>query len=196
MSTDSVNPNRRRILNWTAGVVGAVGAGYAAVPFIRSMAPSASVQAQATETVDLSKIEPGQRITVMWQGKPVWIVRRTEQMLATLESEEVVSQLKDPESSASEQPAFAENAYRARKPEWLVMIAICTHLGCIPSYKPETGGNFWSGAWEGGFFCPCHGSGYDFSGRVMAGSPAPRNMAVPFYEFISDSEIRIGQPAG
>lgn len=194
MSTDSVNPNRRRILNWTAGVVGAVGVGYAAVPFIRSMSPSASVQAKATKNVDLSRIEPGQRITVMWQGKPVWIVRRTERMLATLEDPEVVDQLTDPDSNGSEQPEFAQNPHRSREPEWLVMIAICTHLGCIPTYNPEPGGDFWSGAWEGGFFCPCHGSGYDFAGRVMAGSPAPRNMAVPFYEFLSDSEIRIGRP--
>lgn len=196
MSTDSVDPNRRRILNWTAGVVGAVGAGYAAVPFIRSMAPSAAVQAQATKRVDLSKIQPGQRITVEWQGKPVWVVRRTEEMLASLESPKVVDQLKDPDSTASEQPAFAENPHRSRDPEWLVMIAICTHLGCIPSYEPDEGGGFWPGPWKGGFFCPCHGSGYDFSGRVMAGSPAPRNMPVPYYEFISDAELRIGQPAG
>ncbi|MEF8794336.1 ubiquinol-cytochrome c reductase iron-sulfur subunit [Thiohalorhabdus sp.] len=195
MSTDSVNPNRRRILNWTAGVVGAVGVGYAAVPFIRSMSPSAAVQAKATKTVDLTKIEPGQRITVSWQGKPVWIVRRTPEMLETLEDPAVVDQLKDPDSSASEQPDFAANPHRSREPEWLVMVAICTHLGCIPSYNPEPGGDFWSAKWEGGFFCPCHGSGYDFSGRVMAGSPAPRNMAVPFYEFLSDSELRIGKPA-
>ncbi|HKL78767.1 MAG TPA: ubiquinol-cytochrome c reductase iron-sulfur subunit [Gammaproteobacteria bacterium] len=193
MSTDSVNPNRRRFLNWTAGVVGAVGVGYAAVPFIRSMSPSASVMAQATTTVDLSKIQPGQRITVMWQGKPVWVVRRTDEMLASLEDEAVVGQLKDPESQGSEQPEFAANQYRSKEPEWLVMVAICTHLGCIPSYKPESGGNFWSGAWKGGFFCPCHGSGYDLAGRVMEGSPAPRNMAVPFYEFLSDNELRIGK---
>ncbi|HKJ71764.1 MAG TPA: ubiquinol-cytochrome c reductase iron-sulfur subunit [Gammaproteobacteria bacterium] len=196
MSTDSVNPNRRRILNWTAGVVGAVGAGYAAVPFIRSMSPSASVQAQATETVDLSKIEPGQRITVMWQGKPVWVIRRTKEMTDTLTDDAVVGQLKDPKSKSSDQPEFAENPYRARHKEWLVMIAICTHLGCIPTYRPEPGGSFWSGNWEGGFFCPCHGSGYDLSGRVLEGSPAPRNMAVPFYEFISDSAVRIGHPSG
>lgn len=195
MSTDSVNPNRRRILNWTAGVVGAVGVGYAAVPFIRSMSPSAAVKAAATTMVDISKIEPGQRITVMWQGKPVWVVRRTPEMLETLEDSAVVDQLKDPDSTGSEQPAFAENPHRSREPEWLVMIAICTHLGCIPSYRPEAGGDFWSDSWEGGFFCPCHGSGYDFSGRVMSGSPAPRNMAVPFYEFLSDSELRIGKPA-
>ena len=192
MSTDSVNPNRRRILNWTASVVGAVGVGYAAVPFIRSMSPSASVQAQATEKVDISRIQPGQRVTVMWQGKPVWVVRRTEEMLASLEDPKVVEQLKDPESQVSEQPGFAENKYRSREPEWLVMVAICTHLGCVPDYRPEPGGGFWTN-WEGGFFCPCHGSGYDLAGRVMAGSPAPRNMPVPFYEFISDSELRIGK---
>lgn len=196
MSADTVDPSRRRFLNWTAGVVGAIGVGYAAVPFIRSMAPSASVQAQATETVDLSKIEPGQRITIKWQGKPVWVVKRTERMVDSLDAPEVAGQLKDPESRDSDQPEFAENAYRSRDPGVLVMIAICTHLGCIPSYRPEPGGDFWSGAWQGGFFCPCHGSGFDLAGRVLEGSPAPRNLAVPYYEYLSDNRIRIGQARG
>jgi ubiquinol-cytochrome c reductase iron-sulfur subunit len=193
MSTGSVNSKRRLFLNTAAGVVGAVGVGYAAVPFIRSMSPSASVMAKATTTVDLSKVEPGQRITVMWQGKPVWIVRRTEEMVASLQKEEVISQLKDPESQASKQPEYAENYHRSRDEEWLVMIAVCTHLGCIPSYEPEAGADFWGGPWKGGFFCPCHGSGYDLAGRVMQGSPAPRNMDVPPYEFIAEHELRIGK---
>ncbi len=196
MSTDTVDLNRRRFLNWTAGVVGAVGMGYAAVPFIRSMAPSASVQAQATETVDLNKIEPGQRVTLQWQGRPIWVVKRTERMLASLQAPEVLQQLKDPHSQFSDQPVFAENPHRSRKPEVLVMVAICTHLGCIPSYHPEAGGDFWAGLWKGGFFCPCHGSGYDLAGRVMEGSPAPRNMAVPYYEYLSESQIRIGKARG
>jgi len=160
------------------------------------MSPSASVKAQATTSVDLSKIKKGQRVTVMWQGKPVWVIRRTDEMLKTLKDPKVLNQLKDPDSSASDQPEFAENDYRSRKPDWLVMIAICTHLGCIPTYRPDPGGSFWSGDWEGGFFCPCHGSGYDLSGRVLDGSPAPRNMAVPYYEFLSDSEVRIGEATG
>lgn len=194
MSTESANPNRRRFLNWTAGVVGAVGVGYAAVPFIKSMSPSAAVKAKATTSVDISKVEPGQQITVMWQGKPVWVIRRTERMQASLEDPAVLDQLKDPESQASEQPEFAVNPHRSRDPEWLVMIAICTHLGCIPSYEPGEGSDFWGGAWKGGFFCPCHGSGYDLAGRVMDGSPAPRNMPVPFYEFLSETQVRIGKP--
>lgn len=196
MSADTADPNRRRVLNWTAGVIGAIGVGYAAVPFIRSMAPSASVQAQATETVDIGKVEPGQRISIMWQGKPVWVVKRNERMIDTLDSPEVVSQLKDPDSSESEQPEFAQNPYRSRDPGVFVMVAICTHLGCIPTYNPESGGDFWSGPWKGGFFCPCHGSGYDLAGRVMEGSPAPRNMAVPYYEYLSDTRIRIGKAQG
>ncbi len=113
-------------------------------------------------------------------------------MLATLDDPELVEQLKDPKSQGSEQPAFAENQYRSREPEWLVMIAICTHLGCVPDYRPEAGGDFWP-VWKGGFFCPCHGSAYDLAGRVMDGSPAPRNMPVPAYEFVSDNELRIGK---
>ncbi len=193
MSTGAVNPKRRWILNAVTGVVGAVGLGYAAVPFVKSMSPSAKVLAKATTTVDLEGIEPGQLVTRIWQGKPVWILRRSEAQLATLEMEEVVSQLKDPQSQASKQPEYAENRYRSRQPEWFVAVAICTHLGCVPSYRPKPEGNFWAGAWEGGFFCPCHGSAYDLAGRVMAGSPAPRNLAIPPYEFLARDRLRIGQ---
>ena len=187
MSSDDADNSRRRFLTAATVVVGAVGTVMTAVPFIASWSPSARAKsAGAPVEADISKLEPGQLIIVKWRGKPVWVVRRDEKALASLSK--VVDQLRDPESEESKQPEYARNEYRSRKPEYLIIEGICTHLGCSPSYRPEITADF-----EGGFFCPCHGSKFDFAGRVYSGVPAPTNLPVPPHYFISDGVILIGE---
>ena len=187
MSSDDADNNRRRFLTAATLVVGAVGAGAVAVPFLSSWAPSARARtAGAPVEADISKLEPGQLVIVKWRGKPVWVVRRDEASLATLAN--VTSQLRDPESNESIQPEYAHNEYRSRKPEYLIMEGICTHLGCSPTYQPEITADF-----QGGFFCPCHGSRFDFAGRVYQGVPAPTNLPIPPHYFKSDGVILIGE---
>lgn len=192
MSNDAVDQGRRRLLIGATSVVGAVGAVGVAVPFVASWNPSAKARAAgAPATADLSKLEPGQQMTVEWRGKPVWIVRRTPEMLANLE--EVASRLADPESKvASQQPSYAQNAARSIKEEYLIVIGICTHLGCSPTYRPEVAAADLGADWVGGFFCPCHGSRFDLSGRVFRSQPAPTNLEVPPHSYIDDSTVIIG----
>src|SRR5690606_4845753 len=187
---------RRRFLTATTAVVGGIGAVYTAVPFLASWKPSAKAQAAGPPvSVDISQLEPGQRMTTEWRGRPVWIVRRTQEMLANLKKPE--SQLADPNSSMPQQPAYAQNEYRSIKPEYLVVIGICTHLGCSPLYRPEVGAADLGGdSWLGGFFCPCHGSKFDLAGRVYAGVPAPTNLVVPPYHFADDNTIVVGEDEG
>ncbi len=184
---------RRFLVAATAGV-GAVGAGFAAVPFVMSLRPSAKTQAAgAPVEIDISKMEMGQLLIVEWRGKPVWIVRRTENSLADLPS--LNSKLSDPDSEVtSQQPDYAKNPARAIKPEYLVVIGICTHLGCSPTYikKGEAAGNDIDDDWKGGFFCPCHGSKFDLAGRVYQGVPAPTNLVVPPYIYLSNTRILVG----
>lgn len=196
MNQDGVDKGRRRFLTATTAVVGGIGAVYTAVPFLASWKPSAKAQAAgAPVSVDISQLEPGQRITTEWRGRPVWIVRRTQEMLANLKRLE--SQLADPNSSMPQQPAYAQNEYRSIKPEYLVVIGICTHLGCSPLYRPEVGAADLGGdSWLGGFFCPCHGSKFDLAGRVYAGVPAPTNLVVPPYHFADDNTIVVGEDEG
>lgn len=194
MAADDVDRTRRRFLTQATVVVGGAGIAASAVPFVASMSTSARAQAAgAPIEVDISKLEPGQRVTYEWRGKPVWVVRRTDRMLSSLEK--VEPRLADPNSSGSEQPPYAANAYRAREdnPSILVMEAVCTHLGCSPSYRPEVAPNDLGEDWLGGFFCPCHGSRYDIAGRVYSGQPAPKNMPVPPYMFLSESRLLIGE---
>lgn len=192
MSGDEVDAGKRRFLVAATTVVGGVGVGFALVPFISSMQPSAKARAAgAPVRVDISKLEPGQKLTVEWRGKPVWIVNRTEAMLDTLE--DVNSQLADPDSKISEQPAYITGIDRSIKPDLLVMVGICTHLGCSPTYRPDVAPADLGPKWEGGFFCPCHGSKFDISGRVYASMPAPKNLPIPPYRFISETELMIGQ---
>jgi len=172
--------SKRRFLTAATAAVGTTGIAVVAVPFIKSLEPDAAAAAASIVTVDISKIPPGGHLTTSWQQKPLIIVRRTPEMLATLS--QVTSLLKDPDSKVPQQPPYAKNIYRSRKPEWLVMMQVCTHLCCSPSYDPEKGTV--SPDWLGGFFCACHGSRYDLSGRVMFGSPAPDNMVIPDYTFI------------
>ncbi|MBP6103973.1 MAG: ubiquinol-cytochrome c reductase iron-sulfur subunit [Gammaproteobacteria bacterium] len=189
MSAEEIDTERRRFLVSAASLIGGVGAACAAFPFLASFAPSIRARALgAPVEVDITKIEPGQKITVSWRGQPVFIVRRTPQSLADLQA--LAPKLRDPLSKESVQPAYAANLDRSIKPEILVLIGICTHLGCVPLYKP-TPGTVEAG-WEGGFFCPCHGSKYDMSGRVYKGVPAPLNLAVPPYQYLKDTLLLIG----
>lgn len=187
MSSDGVDNNRRRFLTAATVVVGAVGTVAAAVPFLASWSPSARAKtAGAPVEANIGKLEPGQQIIVKWRGKPVWVVRRDEKALATLPK--VADELRDVDSNESIQPEYAKNEYRSRKPEFLIIEGICTHLGCSPTYQPEITSDF-----QGGFFCPCHGSKFDFAGRVYSGVPAPTNLPVPPHYFVSDDVIRIGE---
>lgn len=195
MSSDGVDTSRRRFLTAAATVVGGVGAVYTLVPFVKSMLPSARAKAAgAPVEADISKLELGQKINVSWRGKPVWIVRRTPEMLEALP--EVESMLRDPESLEPQQPPYCQNEERSIKPEVLVMIGICTHLGCSPIYRPEVAAEDLGADWKGGFFCPCHGSKFDLAGRVYSGVPAPLNLPVPPHRYISDTLILIGEDQG
>lgn len=192
MSTDGVNHSRRRMLIGTTAAVGAVGAAFVATPFVKSWNPSAKAKAAgAPVTADVSKLEPGQQMVVEWRGKPVWVVRRSQEALADLKK--VAGDLRDPESNESVQPDFAKNEYRSIKPEYAILVGICTHLGCSPTYRPEVAPADLGQSWRGGFFCPCHGSTYDMAGRVYKGVPAPLNLEVPPYKYLSDSVVLIGE---
>lgn len=187
MSSNEVDSNRRRFLTAGTVVVGSLGAAVAAVPFLQSWSPSARAKtAGAPVQADISKLQPGQLIIVKWRGKPVWVVRRDQKALDTLSK--VEDELRDPESEQSIQPEYANNLYRSRKPEYLIMEGICTHLGCSPTYRPEITADF-----QGGFFCPCHGSKFDFAGRVYQGVPAPTNLTVPPHYFVSEGVVMIGE---
>jgi ubiquinol-cytochrome c reductase iron-sulfur subunit len=195
MSTaDDVNPNRRRFLTAASIVVGGVGAGYVAVPFLASWSPSERAQAAgAPVEVDISKLESGAMMTVEWRGKPVWVVNRTQRMLDDLPG--LSDELRDPKSEIPQQPEYVESPYRSIKPEFLVMVGICTHLGCSPTFRPEVAPADLGPDWKGGFFCPCHGSRFDLAGRVFKGVPAPTNMVIPPYRFLSDSQVLVGVDA-
>ena len=193
MST-SVDSNRRRFLTVATSVVGGVGAAGAAIPFIGSWNPSAKAKAAGADVeVDISQVEPGQLLRVMWRSKPVWIVRRTPELLASLANHN--DQLKDPNSEVAQQPAYAQNSTRAIKDEYLILVGICTHLGCSPSYLPSGMGEHVEGV-ESGFFCPCHGSKFDIAGRVFESVPAPLNLVVPPHYFVDENTILVGEDKG
>jgi ubiquinol-cytochrome c reductase iron-sulfur subunit len=200
MSTTGVNlgtngvddHSKRHFLVAATSVVGAVGVGSVAWPFLASLRPSAKAQAAgAPVEVDISKIEEGQKITVKWRGKPVWVVKRTAKMLADLPTLNGI--LSDPDSNViSQQPNYAKNINRSIKPEYLVVVGICTHLGCSPTYIKENEEHDLGSDWKGGFFCPCHGSKFDLAGRVYQGVPAPTNLVIPPYTYLSDTRIVVG----
>ena len=195
MSAEGVDLKRRRMLITATSAVGAVGVGFAAVPFLASWNPSARAKAAgAPAEADISKLEPGQLLRVKWRGKPVWIVRRTDANLKDLPT--LDSQLADPNSEADQQPVYCQNATRSIKPEYLVAVGICTHLGCSPTYRPEVAPADLGADWKGGFFCPCHGSRFDLAGRVYSGVPAPTNLVIPPHQYLSDSQILIGVDGG
>lgn len=186
-----VDKGKRRFLIGATTVVGGIGTIAAAVPFAMSFWPSERAKAAGGPVeVDISKLEPGQRINVEWRGKVVWVINRTPVMLKDLPKLE--SQLADPNSNYSEQPADAKNEYRSIKPEIFVAVGICTHLGCSPTYRPEVAPGDLGPGWLGGFFCPCHQSKFDLAARVYKGVPAPTNLTIPPYKFLSDTKILIG----
>lgn len=196
MSTDGVNHSRRRMLIGTTAAVGAVGAAFVATPFVKSWNPSAKAKAAgAPVTADLSNLELGQQMVVEWRGKPVWVVRRSKEALADLDK--VAGDLRDPNSEESVQPEFAKNKFRTPegKEEFIILVGICTHLGCSPTYRPEVAPADLGQNWRGGFFCPCHGSTYDMAGRVYKSVPAPINLEVPPYKYLSDNVVVIGELA-
>ena len=186
------NLGRRRFLTATTSVVGAVGAGYLAVPFIKSWNPSARAKlAGAPVTQDISALAEGQQLTLKWRGQPVYVAKRSQAMLATLPQMDPL--LLDPKSdNTDQQPEYAKNEWRSIKPEILVLVAVCTHLGCAPEFVPELKPQPFDPDWKGGYFCPCHKSRYDLAGRVFQGMPAPANLPVPPYHFESDTTIVIG----
>lgn len=192
MTEHVVDTSRRKMLTTGASAVGAVGVAVTLWPFVSTMGPSArALAAGAPVEVDLSKLEIGQKIQVEWRRKPVWIVRRSEQMLSSLQNTEDL--VRDPNSeTVSMQPAFAQNQTRSIKPEFLVLVGICTHLGCSPTFRPELAPADLGPKWEGGFYCPCHGSKFDISGRVYKDVPANKNLEVPPYAFVSENVIVIG----
>lgn len=193
LSDDQIDEQRRKFLLVGSGVLGGIGAICALTPLVSSLMPSAKAQAAgAPVQVDLSNIEPGQQVTIEWRGKPVWIIRRTKEMLAHLNEHN--EQLRDPLSVVNQQPDYAKNQYRSINPEFLVLVGICTHLGCSPKYTPTA--NQIGSQWPGGFYCPCHGSTFDMSGRVFKGVPAPINLEVPPYHFIGETVIVIGEEEG
>jgi ubiquinol-cytochrome c reductase iron-sulfur subunit len=185
-----VNKGRRNLVIATCAAGGAAGVA-AAVPFAASWLPSERAKAGGAPVVaDISTLEPGQMMTVEWRSKPVWIIRRTKEMIESLAR--VDSKVSDPKSDVPMQPEYAKNEYRSIKPELLVLVGICTHLGCSPQGKPAEDKAEMGADWSGGFLCPCHGSKFDLAGRVYKGAPAPVNLEVPKYTYLSDTRILIG----
>ncbi|MBB1360652.1 MULTISPECIES: ubiquinol-cytochrome c reductase iron-sulfur subunit [unclassified Shewanella] len=194
MSNAPVDTGRRRFLTAATAVVGGAGAVAVAVPFIKSWNPSAKAKAAgAPVEVNISKVEPGQLIRVEWRGKPVWVVRRTEAVLNNLKT--LDSQLRDPASEEMQQPEYATNPARSIKPEFFIAVGICTHLGCSPTYLPDSFGEQVEGV-TSGFFCPCHGSKFDMAGRVFQGVPAPLNLVIPPHKYVDDANVIIGVDTG
>ena len=192
MSNKGVDKSKRQFLTSALTVVGTVGSGYLAVPFLAQMQPSVKAMAAgAPVEVDISKIEDGQLIRVAWRGKPVWVLNRQPEVLATLKT--LDSELRDPASNESIQPPSSKNANRSQRPEIFVAVGLCTHLGCSPTFRPEIAPVDLGEKWHGGFFCPCHGSWFDLAGRVYRGVPAPTNLEIPPYRYISDTRIMIGE---
>ncbi|MCP5324979.1 MAG: ubiquinol-cytochrome c reductase iron-sulfur subunit [Oceanospirillaceae bacterium] len=193
MSNDGVNKGRRTLLIAVTAGMGAGAAVGVAVPFVKSWNPSEKAKAAgAPAKADVSKIEVGQMVVVEWRGKPVYLVKRSEETIGNLEG--LAERLKDPSNgNKGQQPEYADNLYRSRKAELLVLEGVCTHLGCAPKYIPEVKPEPFDANWKGGFFCPCHGSRFDLAGRVFSGSPAAANLVVPPYGYLDDNTIIIGE---
>jgi len=191
-------PSRRDFLYIATGTVAAVGAAAALVPVVSQMNPDASTLAAGGPVdLDISKIEPGQQVVVRWRERPIFVFHRTPETLKTLQDKQLLSELADPNSQQVQQAPYAANWHRSIKPEFGVLVGICTHLGCIPLFYPQPNATTPVADWLGGYFCPCHGSKYDAAGRVFSGVPAPYNLPVPPYSFVGNTTIRIGEnPSG
>lgn len=186
--------SRRDFLYIATGAVAGVGAAATLIPLINQMNPDAATLAAGGPTeFDLSKVAPGQQVLVRWRGRPIFVTHRTDALLKELQSASLIARLSDPQSEQLQQPPYATNWHRSVKPEFGVLVGICTHLGCIPNFFPRPDPSQPAPDWPGGYFCPCHGSKYDLAGRVFKGVPAPYNLPVPPYHFVSDTKIRIGE---
>lgn len=196
MSETSVDSSKRRFLVTMSSAVGGVATLGVASPFVLSMMPSARAKAAgAPVEVDLSKVEPGMLLAVEWRGKPVWVVNRTKEMLDMLAKNE--DKLTDAASeNTGQQPEYCKNPTRSIKPEYLIVVGICTHLGCSPTFRKEIGPADLGADWPGGWFCPCHGSRFDLAARVFNGSPAPTNLVIPPHKYLSETKVLIGEDQG
>ncbi len=195
MSNEGVDLKKRRFLTVATSVVGGLGVAAAAIPFASALRPSERAKALgAPVEVDVSRMEPGAMQRVQWRGRPVWVVYRTEAALDRLPG--VEGRLRDPESRVPQQPSYAQNQHRSIRPEFLVLVGSCTHLGCSPTYRPEIAPSDLGPEWQGGFFCACHGSRFDLAGRVYSGVPAPTNLIVPPHRYVSDTLILVGEDEG
>ena len=191
MTTDTMDRRRREFLLSATTTVGGIATVAAALPFVASMLPSERARATgAPVEVDVGKVEGGTLVTVEWRGKPVWLLHRTEEMLAALGKHD--AKLRDPQSRQPQQPAYCRNATRSIKPDYFVAVGICTHLGCVPHFLGKAGDPRLGADWPGGFFCPCHGSTFDLAGRVYGGAPAPINLEIPPHGYLSDRRLLIG----
>lgn len=193
--SDGVNVGRRRFLGAATGVTSAIGVAFVAVPFLASWKPSARAQALgAPVEVDISKLEEGALLRVEWRGRPIWVLKRTPEMIEGVEQADAL--VRDPESQEPQQPEYAANRLRSIKPEVLVVVGSCTHLGCSPTPRFETAPEDLGPEWPGGFFCACHGSKFDLAGRVWRGVPAPLNLVVPPHKYVDESTILVGVDTG
>jgi ubiquinol-cytochrome c reductase iron-sulfur subunit len=192
MTESNKSLNRRNFLANLTKVMGGVGGIFAVIPFLSTMSPSEKAKsAGAPIEIDVSGLKPGAFKVVEWRGKPVWVVRRTAEMINNTQEDNDI--LTDPKSLEEHQPKYTQNKFRSLNPEYLVLLGVCTHLGCSPLYKPNSKTAELGLDWKGGFFCPCHGSKFDLSGRVHRGMPAPYNLEVPPYYFVSESRIIVGK---
>jgi ubiquinol-cytochrome c reductase iron-sulfur subunit len=191
---ETPEPSRRDFLYIATAAVGAIGAAATLVPLIDQMNPdAATLAAGGPVELDLSKVTPGQQVQIRWRSRPIFVTNRTPAALKMLQSKEILDRLSDPESDNHQQPQYAKNWHRSIKPEFGVLVGICTHLGCIPAYFPQPSKTTPVSDWPGGYFCPCHGSKYDLAGRVYSGVPAPYNLPVPPYMYVADNKIRVGE---
>lgn len=188
--TQDIDEKRRCFLRRATTAVGGIGLAAAAVPFVSYWLPSKDTEAAGQPIkIDISSMKPREQLTVPWRSMPIWVIRRDQAMLDSLPK--VDSYLRDPLCEMDQQPSYCKNTHRSIKPEYFIAIGICTHLGCVPTYRPDVGSI--SPDWLGGFYCPCHGSKYDLAGRVFKDVPAPLNLKIPRYMYVSDTEIMIGQ---
>ncbi len=191
MNNQEINHGRRRFLTFATGAAAGAAAVGVATPFVLSFFPSEKAKAAgAPVEVDISKIEPGQLVTVEWQGKPVWVLNRTAQQQKDLPT--LDASLVDPQSTENQQPEYCKNELRSLKPEFFIALGICTHLGCSPTFRPDLAPADLGPQWKGGFFCPCHGSKFDLAGRVFKGVPAPTNLVIPPYKYLTDTTVMVG----
>lgn len=194
MNVGKVDRKKRNFLTAITTALGGVGLVAGSIPFVRSMSPSARARAFGGPVrISVGNITDGQQATVAWRGKPVWVLHRTPDILHSLSSDALIRRLADPRSNVStQQPAYARNPYRSLKPDYLVVVGICTHLGCVPTFRPDVAPADLGPDWPGGYFCPCHGSKFDFAGRVYKNVPAPTNLVIPPHRYVTDTLVEIG----